>query len=149
MLQVGAEVDAGARFVRVLRTEGLQLVHEQVLEPVPVGLTDLGHPLEEANREDQKIIEIAAGECHQWNLAQFLANNGAALQRLQSGGVTVREFPDSVWDAMGTAANDVLQENMGDDLFKKIYDSAMASMRASWVHMTPFGWPVVPPVYMK
>ena len=33
----------------------------------------------------QKIIEIAAGECHQWNLSQFLANNGAALQRLQSG----------------------------------------------------------------
>ncbi|MBT8418602.1 MAG: ABC transporter substrate-binding protein, partial [Silicimonas sp.] len=79
----------------------------------------------------QKIIEIAAGESHQWNLAQFLANNGAALQRLQSGGVTVREFPDSVWDAMGTASNEVLQENMGDDLFKRIYDSAMASMRSS------------------
>ena len=79
----------------------------------------------------QKVIEIAAGESHQWNLSQFLANNGAALQRLQSGGVTVREFPDSVWDAMGAASNEVLQENMGDELFKKIYDSAMASMRAS------------------
>ena len=79
----------------------------------------------------QKVIEVAAAETHQWNLSQFLANNGAALQRLQSGGVTVREFPDSVWDAMGVAANEVLQENMGDDLFKKIYDSAMASMRAS------------------
>ncbi|MEL6586749.1 MAG: TRAP transporter substrate-binding protein [Pseudomonadota bacterium] len=83
----------------------------------------------------QKIIEIAAGECHQWNLAQFLANNGTALQRLQSGGVTIREFPDSVWDAMGTAAQAVLDENMGDDLFKKIHDSAMESMRASsnWI----------------
>lgn len=79
----------------------------------------------------QKIIEIAAGECHQWNLAQFLNNNGAALQRLQSGGVNVREFPDSVWDAMGVAANEVLQENMGDDLFKSIYDSVMESMKAS------------------
>ena len=84
----------------------------------------------------QKIIEIAAGECHQWNLAQFLANNGAALQRLQSGGVTIREFPDSVWDAMGAAANEVAQENMGDELFKKIYDSAMASMRSSSAWLT-------------
>ena len=79
----------------------------------------------------QKVIEIASAETHQWNLSQFLANNGSALQRLQSGGVTVREFPDSVWDAMGSAANEVLQENMGDDLFKRIYDSAMGSMRAS------------------
>lgn len=79
----------------------------------------------------QKVIEIAAGECHQWNLAQFLANNGAALQRLQSGGVTVREFPDSVWDAFGRASQEVLDENMGDELFKKIYDSAMASMKSS------------------
>ena len=77
------------------------------------------------------MLEIASAECHQWNLAQFLSNNGAALQRLQSGGVTVREFPESVWDAMGVAANEVLQENMGDDLFKRIYDSAMASMRSS------------------
>ena len=37
----------------------------------------------------QKIIEIASAECHQWNLTQFLANNGAALQRLQAGGVKV------------------------------------------------------------
>ncbi|PWJ18060.1 TRAP transporter substrate-binding protein [Jannaschia seohaensis] len=83
----------------------------------------------------QKIIEIASAEAHQWNLAQFLAENGTALQRLQSGGVTVREFPDSVWDAMGAASQAVMDENMGDDLFKKIHDSAMESMRASssWI----------------
>ncbi|WGH78282.1 TRAP transporter substrate-binding protein [Jannaschia ovalis] len=79
----------------------------------------------------QKIIEIASAEAHQWNLAQFLTENGTALQRLQSGGVTVREFPDSVWDAMGTASREVLDENMGDELFKRIHDSAMESMRAS------------------
>ena len=72
----------------------------------------------------QKIIEIAAAECHQWNLAQFLANNGAALQRLQAGGVKVMEFPDSVWDAFGAASQEVLDENMGDELFKRIHDSA-------------------------
>ncbi|UWQ16237.1 TRAP transporter substrate-binding protein [Jannaschia sp. M317] len=83
----------------------------------------------------QKIIEIASAEAHQWNLAQFLANNGTALQRLQSGGVTIREFPDSVWDAMGAASQAVVDENMGDELFAKIHNSAMASMSASsnWI----------------
>ncbi|MCE8006706.1 TRAP transporter substrate-binding protein [Aestuariivita sp.] len=81
--------------------------------------------------EHQRIIEIASGECHQWNLAQFLSNNGSALQRLQSSGVKVMEFPDSVWDAFGAASREVLDENMGDDLFKKIHDSAMASMKSS------------------
>ncbi|AAV95821.1 TRAP transporter substrate-binding protein [Ruegeria pomeroyi] len=86
----------------------------------------------------QKIIEVAAGECHQWNLAQFLSNNGSALQRLQAGGVKVLEFPDSVWDAFGKASQDVMAENMGDELFKKIHDSAMASMKSSsaWLNMS-------------
>jgi TRAP-type mannitol/chloroaromatic compound transport system substrate-binding protein len=79
----------------------------------------------------QKIIEIAAAECHQWNLAQFLSNNGAALQQLVAGGVQVREFPDSVWDAFGAASQEVLDENMGDELFARIRNSAMESMAAS------------------
>ena len=79
----------------------------------------------------QKIIEIAAGEAHQWNLSQFLANNGAALQRLQASGVKVLSFPDSVWDGFGAASNEVLAESMSDELFKKIYESVMASMRSS------------------
>ncbi|MEL6170214.1 MAG: TRAP transporter substrate-binding protein [Pseudomonadota bacterium] len=79
----------------------------------------------------QKIFEIAAAEAHQWNLSQFLSENGAALQRLQAGGVTVKEFPDSVWDAMGTAAAETLGQYMGDDIFKRTYDSAMTSMKAS------------------
>jgi len=86
----------------------------------------------------QKVIEVSAAETHQWNLAQFLTNNGTALQRLQSGGVTVREFPDSVWDAFGAAAQEVLDENMGDDLFKSINDSVMTSMAASssWIKLS-------------
>ncbi|MCV6585705.1 MAG: TRAP transporter substrate-binding protein [Marinibacterium sp.] len=84
----------------------------------------------------QKIIEIAAAEAHQWNLAQFLANNGAALQRLQAGGVKIMEFPDSVWDAFAVASQEVMQENMGDELFKRVHDSAMESMKASssWIN---------------
>ena len=79
----------------------------------------------------QKVIEIASAECHQWNLAQFLSNNGAALQQLVAGGVQVREFPDSVWDAFGAASQEVLDENMGDELFARIRNSAMESMAAS------------------
>ena len=83
----------------------------------------------------QKIIEVAAGEANAWNLTQFLANNGADLQRLESGGVTVREFPDSVWDAFGTAAQETLDEYMGDELFAKIRESAYTSMASSsgWI----------------
>jgi TRAP-type mannitol/chloroaromatic compound transport system substrate-binding protein len=79
----------------------------------------------------QMIIERAAAEAHQWNLAQFLNNNGAALQRLQAGGVKVMEFPDSVWDAFGAAAKETLDENMGDELFARIRNSVESSMAAS------------------
>ena len=90
---------------------------------------------ESLNAQQQKMVEIACAEAHQWNLAQFLSNNGAALQRLQSAGVKTLEFPDSVWDAFGAASNAVHQENMGDDIYKRVYDSYMASMAASssWI----------------
>ncbi len=90
---------------------------------------------EDLTPAQQKIIEIAAAETHQWNLAQFLSRNSSALQRLQAAGVQIREFPDTVWTAFGAAAAEVHQENMGDDLYKRIYDNAMASMRASsaWI----------------
>ncbi|WP_425039161.1 TRAP transporter substrate-binding protein [Primorskyibacter sp. S187A] len=83
----------------------------------------------------QKIIEIASGEAHSWSLAQFLNNNGSALQRLQSGGVKVLEFPDSVWDAMAAGAKTVSDQYMGDDIYAKVkasYDSSMAAS-SSWL----------------
>ena len=85
--------------------------------------------------EHQKIIEIASGEAHQWNLAQFMNNNGAALQRLQAGGVKVLEFPDSVWDAMGVAARETLDQYNGDDIYDRLRASYNASMAASsgWI----------------
>ncbi|MFQ6553336.1 TRAP transporter substrate-binding protein [Aestuariibius insulae] len=90
---------------------------------------------EELTPAQQKIIEIASAEAHQWNLAQFLSNNGSALQRLQSGGVKILEFPDSVWDAMGTAAEETLNQYMDDELYAQIHGSAMESMRSSsnWI----------------
>lgn len=106
----------------------------------PAGFHEPGAGLSLATNRDvfesltpvqQKIIEIVSGEGHQWNLAQFLTQNGAALARLQAAGVRTMEFPDSVWDAFGAASQAVHDENMGDEIYKKVYDSAMASMKAS------------------
>ncbi len=79
----------------------------------------------------QKVIEIAAAEAHQWNLAQFLNNNGAALQRLQAAGVKTLEFPEPVWDAMGSASAEVLDSYMDDELYAQIRGSVNESMKAS------------------
>lgn len=86
----------------------------------------------------QKIIEVAAGEANQWNLSQFLANNSAALTRLQAAGVKTLKFPDTVWDAFAKAADDVHQENLGDEIYKRVYDSYMASMKSSsaWLKLS-------------
>lgn len=83
----------------------------------------------------QKIIEMASAAGHQWSLAQFMNNNGAALQRLQSGGVKTLEFPDSVWDAFGQATKETLDEFMDDELFARIRASVEDSMKASsgWI----------------
>lgn len=106
----------------------------------PAGFHEPGAGLSLATNRDvfesltpvqQKVIEIVSGEGHQWNLAQFLTQNGAALARLQTAGVRTMEFPDSVWDAFGAASQAVHDENMSDEIYKKVYDSAMASMKSS------------------
>ncbi len=83
----------------------------------------------------QQIIEQVSNAANNWTLSLFLARNGAALQRLQSGGTKVLTFPDPVWDAFGTAAQEVYQQYMGDDLYKRIFDSYQTSMRSSarWI----------------
>jgi len=83
----------------------------------------------------QSAIEQTALASNLWTMSLFMANNSAALQRLQSGGVKVLEFPDSVWDAFGVAAKEVIEAPMDDEFYKKCYDSYMASMVASagWI----------------
>ena len=85
----------------------------------------------ELTPSQQRIIETASAASNQWTLSLFLANNGEALQRLQSGGVQVLEFNDEIWNAFGTAANEVFQEYMDDDLYKTIYDSYISSMNST------------------
>ena len=46
-------------------------------------------------------------------------------------GARIRVFSDPVWDALGAAAAEVIQENMHDVLYEQIHDSAMAAMRGS------------------
>jgi len=83
----------------------------------------------------QGIVSAVAADANQFNLAMFLANNSAALTRLQAAGVKTLQFPDSVWDAFAKASKEVLDEYMGDELFKRVNDSYQASMRssASWI----------------
>ncbi|MDW4497680.1 twin-arginine translocation signal domain-containing protein [Sulfitobacter sp. D35] len=79
----------------------------------------------------QKAIELACADAHQANYAQFIANNGPALERLKSGGTQIQEFSDDIWNAFGNASVELLDSYTSDDLFKKVHDSAQASMRAS------------------
>lgn len=86
---------------------------------------------EDLSPAHQMMIERASGEANQWNLSQYLNNNGAALERLQAGGVQVNVFPDSVWDAFATATKETLDEFMDDELFARIRASVNKSMTAS------------------
>ena len=83
------------------------------------------------SKSHQKMIEVACGEANLWNLHQYLANNSQALTRLKAGGVKTLEFPDDVWDAFGKASQEVMDDNMGNELFKKVYDSMRTSMKQS------------------
>ena len=77
----------------------------------------------------QRVVEVACEATHANNLGLSWAENGAALARLQSEGVQVREFPDDVWDAFGRAAAEVREENMSDEIYANIANSYFAAMQ--------------------
>ncbi|WP_375227575.1 TRAP transporter substrate-binding protein [Roseobacter sp. S98] len=79
----------------------------------------------------QAIIANAAMATTHYQLAETLANNGAALARLQAQGVKALQFPDDVWDAFGAASKKVMDENMNDELFAKIRTSFEESLAQS------------------
>lgn len=86
--------------------------------------------------QHQAIISNAAMATTHTQLAETLSNNGAALKRLQSQGVKTLQFTDDVWDAFGKASAEVMDENMGDELFVKIRASFEESMAnsSSWIN---------------
>ncbi len=125
---IGPWADEKAGFQEITKTYYTSGFHEP-----GAGLT-LGINKDRFNglkKSHQKMIEIAAAESNQWNLHQYLANNSEALARLQAGGVKTLEFPDEVWDAFGRVSQEVLDENMGEPLFKKIREAVESSMKKS------------------
>ncbi len=85
--------------------------------------------------QHQAIISNACMATTHLQLSETLANNGAALARLQSQGVKVLQFSDDVWDAFGKASAEVMDENMGDEIFAKTrasFEESMASS-SSWI----------------
>ncbi|MHA1548872.1 MAG: TRAP transporter substrate-binding protein [Alphaproteobacteria bacterium] len=119
-------------------------LHEVAKHYYPAGFHEPGAALSTAVNLDvfnglslphQKIIEYASAEAHQWLYSLYIANNGAALGRLVTGGVTTHTFTDDVWDAYGAAAAEVIEETRSDALFARIHDSYMSSMRqsANWI----------------
>jgi TRAP-type mannitol/chloroaromatic compound transport system substrate-binding protein len=83
----------------------------------------------------QEVVAQVAMASNLWTMSLFMANNSAALLRLQAGGVQVKSFPDSVWDAFGAASKEVIEESLGDEFYKSCYDSYTASLSASagWI----------------
>ena len=86
--------------------------------------------------QHQAIVTNAAMATTHYQLSETLSNNGAALTRLQSQGVKTLQFSDDVWDAFGRASAEVMDENMGDEIFAKIRASFEASMAtsSSWIN---------------
>lgn len=83
----------------------------------------------------QAAVQQVSRSANIWSMSLFMANNSSALTRLQSGGVRLMEFPESVWDAFGAAASEVIAEPMDDEIYKKCHDSYMASLKSSaqWI----------------
>ncbi len=90
----------------------------------------------ELSDQHKAILRYASMATTHYQLAETLANNGAALARLQAQGVKTLQFTDDVWDAFGAASKEVMDENMDDELFAKIRNSFDASLAnsASWIN---------------
>ena len=86
--------------------------------------------------QHQAILRNASMATTHLQLSETLANNGAALARLQAQGVKALQFSDDIWDAFGAASAEVMDENMDDELFAKIRASFEESLAnsASWIN---------------
>jgi len=101
-------------------------------EPGPNLVLAVNRDVFESFTPSQKAaVEQAARAGNIWTMSLFMANNASALKRLQAGGVVLKQFPDSVWDAFGAAAEEVIMEPMEDDLYRECYESYMESLKSS------------------
>ncbi len=76
---------------------------------------------------DKALFEYCAQAENSYDLAEFNANNGAALNTLiQKHGVQLHEFSDEIFKAFGEASKDVLAKaGESSPMAKKIYKSFM------------------------
>ncbi len=86
----------------------------------------------------QAVIDNAAKATTIYQFSQTMAQNGAALQRLKSQGVTVLNFSDEIWDAFGAASAEVKDESMDDELYAKVRNSFETSLASSssWIQQS-------------
>jgi TRAP-type mannitol/chloroaromatic compound transport system substrate-binding protein len=76
-------------------------------------------------RDLQHIVDAACAANEVWTLAEFDANNGAALQTLiTKHNVQLFKFPDKVLDALRPLAQEVVEEEAAKSpMAKKVYES--------------------------
>jgi TRAP-type mannitol/chloroaromatic compound transport system substrate-binding protein len=78
----------------------------------------------------QHIVDAACAEAEVWALAQFDANNGAALQTLiNEHKVQVFKFPDEVLDGLGALSGKVVGEIASADALSREVMNSIATFR--------------------
>ena len=83
----------------------------------------------------QAIIKLAAARVNEWMQARYDDRNPAALRRLVAAGVQLRAFPDDMFEAGFTAAQEMFDEIAAQNAdFKEIYDHVIAyrQQQYSW-----------------
>ncbi len=95
---------------------------------------------DELSDHHQAIIQMAVSSEYLASHAEFQARNGAALRVLRKQhGVTVRNFPPDVLNAVGATSGQVVAEIAASDaLARRIYDSFLAYRLTaiSWSRLT-------------
>ena len=86
---------------------------------------------ESFSKTQQAIVRSAITTENTVNLAEFNARNEGSLEvLLNKHGVQLRQFPNDVLEAIGTASGEVVREaGESSPLAKKVYDSFIASRR--------------------
>lgn len=75
----------------------------------------------------RKAIEISCNEVSLWALGHAAGAQGPILDEFREKGVNVARFPDSVMDALRTAADEVYAERSAEDeMFKRVIESYRA-----------------------
>ncbi|MCC2113533.1 MAG: ABC transporter substrate-binding protein, partial [Hyphomicrobiales bacterium] len=73
---------------------------------------------------DKEVFKAACWAENNVMYSEFMANNGTALDTLiNTHGVTLKKFPDDVFDAIGKTAEEVVKAAADDEIGKRIYES--------------------------